>query len=128
MQRFFPHPMRNYQKVEIALRIVLDMLSSARGVSLEDIRFNYSDKPLARRTAERYRNTIKRVFPQFEEVNPYHYPRRWRLSKKPLSGLAKSSSRDLTRLADAAAVLPSAKTHHRANRATCVVSKLRDRR
>jgi hypothetical protein len=100
--------MRNYQKIEIALRIIFDMLDSARGVSLRDIRFNYSDKPLSRRTAERYRNTVKRVLPSFEEVNPHQYPKRWRLASKPL-GLAKISSGGLIRLADAPATLRSVK-------------------
>ena len=102
-REFFADPMRNYQKIEIALRIIFDMLDSARGVSLRDIRFNYSDKPLSRRTAERYRNTVKRVLPSFEEVNPHRYPRRWRLANKLLNGSAKLSSGDLIRLAAAPA-------------------------
>jgi hypothetical protein len=124
----YADPMRNYQKVEIALRIALDMLSSTSGVSLQDIRFAYSDKPLSRRTAERYRNTLKRVFPQFEEVNPHQYPRRWRLSNRLLIGLAKISSRDLARLADAAARLRRVKEHQAANRVAYVASKLQSER
>ena len=103
-REFFADPMRNYQKIEIALRIIFDMADSARGVfTAWTSGFNYSDKPLSRRTAERYRNTVKRVLPSFEEVNPHRYPRRWRLANKLLNGSAKLSSGDLIRLAAAPA-------------------------
>jgi hypothetical protein len=42
-----------YEKAETILRIALDMQGSPFGLSLEDIRRNYSDEPLSRRTAER---------------------------------------------------------------------------
>jgi hypothetical protein len=118
--------MRTYDKVEIVLRIALDMLSSARGVSLRDIRLNYSGKPLSRGTAERYRNTLKRVFPQFEEVNPHHNPRRWRLSKKPLRE-RKTSNRGLSTLADAAATRQSADMHQLAKRAESKLQSLTEK-
>ena len=47
-----------YEKAETILRIALDMQGTAEGLSLEDIRQNYSDKPLSRRTAERLRSYV----------------------------------------------------------------------
>jgi alpha-ketoglutarate-dependent 2,4-dichlorophenoxyacetate dioxygenase len=47
-----------YEKSEIVLRIALEMQGSASGLSLEDIRTRYSDKPLSRRTAERLRDAV----------------------------------------------------------------------
>jgi hypothetical protein len=123
-REFFADPMRNYQKIEIALRIIFDMADSARGVSLRDIRFNYSDKPLSRRTAERYRNTVKRVLPSFEEVNPHQYPKRWRLANKPLNGLAKILSGDLIRLADAPATPRSVKKRQADGSVTRLVERV----
>ena len=52
-----------YEKSEIVLRIALEMQGSASGLSLEDIRTRYSDKPLSRRTAERLRDAVERLFP-----------------------------------------------------------------
>ncbi len=53
-----------YEKAETILRIALDMQGTAAGISLEDIERNYADTPLSRRTAERMRDAIGRVFPR----------------------------------------------------------------
>src|SRR5829696_2371560 len=71
-------PMR-YEKAETVLRVALDMQASALGLSLEEIQRNYSDKPLSRRTAERLRDAIERLFPQIEQANPGEVPKRCRL-------------------------------------------------
>ena len=55
-----------YEKADTILRIALDMQGTAEGLSLEDIQRNYSDEPLSRRTAERLRDAIERVFPQMQ--------------------------------------------------------------
>jgi hypothetical protein len=68
-----------YEKAETVLRIALDMQGSAEGLSLADISTRYSDKPLSRRTAERLRGAIERVFPQIEQANPGETPKRWRI-------------------------------------------------
>jgi hypothetical protein len=68
-----------YEKSEIVLRIALEMQGSASGLSLEDIRTRYSDKPLSRRTAERLRDAVERLFPHIEQANPGEVPKRWRL-------------------------------------------------
>jgi hypothetical protein len=67
-----------YEKLEILLRIPLDMRGTAEGLSLDDIRTSYR---ISRRTAERLRDAIERVFPQMEQANPGEVPlaySRWR--------------------------------------------------
>ncbi len=59
-------PMR-YEKAETVLGVALDMQASVLGLSLEEIRRNYPDKPLRRRTAERLRHAVERLFPQLEQ-------------------------------------------------------------
>jgi hypothetical protein len=52
-----------FEKLEILLRVALDMRGTAEGLSLDDIQRNHS---VSRRTAERMRDAIERVFPQME--------------------------------------------------------------
>lgn len=54
-----------FKKLEILLRVALDMRGTAEGLSLDDIRTNHS---VSRRTAERMRDAIERVFPQMEQA------------------------------------------------------------
>jgi WYL domain len=77
-----------YEKTETVLRIALDMQGSALGVSLEDIQRRYADKALSRRTAERLRDAVERLFPQIERANPGEVPKRWRLPGGAVGGLA----------------------------------------
>jgi hypothetical protein len=83
-----------YEKAETILRIALDMQGTAEGLSLEDIQRKYSDKPLSRRTAERLRDAIERVFPQMRQVNPGELPKRWRLPTGTVSGFAAVSAEE----------------------------------
>src|ERR1700686_1879711 len=91
-------PMR-YEKAETVLRVALDMQASALGLSLDDIQRNYSDKPLSRRTAERLRDAIERVFPQTEQANPGEVPKRWRLPGGTLDRLTNITAEELADLA-----------------------------
>ena len=84
-----------YEKAETILRIALDMQGTAEGLSLEDIRRNYSSKPLSRRTAERLRDAIERVFPQARLANPGELPKRWRLPAGTVSSFAGVSAEEL---------------------------------
>jgi hypothetical protein len=55
-----------YEKAETVLRVALDMQASVLGLSLEEIQYNYSDKQLSCRTAERLRDAIE----GFAEASP----------------------------------------------------------
>ncbi|MFZ1010126.1 MAG: WYL domain-containing protein, partial [Candidatus Sulfotelmatobacter sp.] len=93
-----------YEKAEIIHRIALDMQGSAEGLGLEDIRTRYSDKPLSRRTAERLRDTVERLFP-IEHANPGESPKRWRLRAASAGAMASVTAAELVDLATAASVL-----------------------
>ena len=94
-----------YEKAETILRIAPDMQGTAEGLSLEDIQRNYSDKPLSRRTAERLRDAIERVFPQTQQANPGELPKRWRLPVGTVSGFASVSAEELADLAAGVSLL-----------------------
>jgi predicted DNA-binding transcriptional regulator YafY len=94
-----------YEKAETVLRVALDMQASALGLSLEEIQRNYSDKPLSRRTAERLRDAIERLFPQIEQADPGEVPKRWRLPDRTVTGLASITATELADLGTAISLL-----------------------
>lgn len=121
-----PHgePMR-YEKAETILRIALDMQGSAGGLSLEDIRKNYSDEVLSRRTAERLRDAVERLFPQLNQVNPGEVPKRWRLPGGSTATLATITADELADLATAVSLLRRENMHAQADGIERAVSKIR---
>jgi len=114
-----------YEKAETILRIALDMQGTAEGLSLDDIRRNYSDRPLSRRTAERFRDAIERVFPQAQQANPGELPKRWRLPTGTVSGFACVSAEELADLASGVSLLRRENMAMQAGNAERAVSKLR---
>lgn len=114
-----------YEKADTILRIALDMQGTAEGLSLEDIQRRYSDKPLSRRTAERLRDAIERVFPQMQQANPGELPKRWRLSVGTVSGFAAVSAEEFADLAAGVSLLRRENMLVQARNAERAVSKLR---
>src|SRR5450759_4803818 len=91
-----------YEKLEILLRVALDMRGNAEGYSFDDIQSRYG---VSRRTAERMRDAIERVFPQLEQANPGELPKRWRIRSGLISNLAGFSVEELAALNSAAKLL-----------------------
>lgn len=114
-----------YEKADTLLRIALDMQGTAEGLSLEDIRRNYSDIPLSRRTAERLRDAIERVFPQMQQANPDELPKRWRLPNGTTPGFAAVAAEELADLAAGVALLRRENMNVQASNAERAISKLR---
>ncbi len=114
-----------YEKADTILRIALDMQGTAEGLSLEDIQRNYSDKPLSRRTAERLRDALERVFPQMQQANPGELPKRWRLPVGTVSRFASVSAEELADLAAGVSLLRHENMLVQAENAERAVSKLR---
>jgi predicted DNA-binding transcriptional regulator YafY len=116
-----------YEKAETVLRIALDMQGSLCGLSLEDIQRNYSDsdKPLSRRTAERLRDTVERLFPQLRQVNPNEVPKRWHLPGGTINGLTSFTAGELADLTTAVELLQRENMRVQADSATRVISKIR---
>jgi predicted DNA-binding transcriptional regulator YafY len=117
-------PMR-YEKAETIVQIALDLQGSASGLSLDDIQKNYSDRPLSRRTAERLRDAVERVFPQLEQANPGELPKRWRLPGGPNGMPANVTTNELADLTTAVAMLRRDNMHVQANSTERVISKMR---
>ncbi len=69
-------PRVRFEKLETLLRVALDMRGNADGLSLAEIERDYA---VSRRTAERMRDAIERVFPQMKQANPRELPKRWRI-------------------------------------------------
>ena len=88
-------PRVRFEKLETLLRVALDMRGNAEGLALADIE---RDCGVSRRTAERIRDAIERVFPQMEQANPGELPKRWRIRAGALSGLIGISAEELAAL------------------------------
>jgi len=117
-------PMR-YEKAEIVLRIALDMQGSACGLTLHDIQHNYGEDPLSRRTAERLRDVVERLFPQMELVNPGEVPKRWRIPNGHANGFASITAEEVADLKTAVLILRRENMHPQATSAEKVLAKLR---
>lgn len=114
-----------YEKAETVLRVALDMQASALGLSLEEIQRNYSDRPLSRRTAERLRNAVERLFPQTVQANPGEVPKRWRLPGGTVNGLAGVTAAELADLGTAISLLRRENMDAQADNAERGVAKMR---
>ncbi len=114
-----------YEKAETVLRVALDMQASALGLSLEEIQRNYSDKSLSRRTAERLRDAIERLFPQIEQANPGELPKRWRLPGGTVNGLASVTAAELADLGTAISLLRRDNMNVQAENAERGIAKMR---
>lgn len=114
-----------YEKAEVVLRIAMAMQGTAEGLSLQDIQQNFSDKPLSRRTAERLRDAIERVFPDMELANPGELPKRWRLRSASLSALVKPTAEEFAALATASSLLKRENMLPQASEVDLAVAKMR---
>lgn len=113
-----------YEKSETVLRIALDMQGSAVGLSLEDIQRRYADRPLSRRTAERLRDAVGRLFPEIEQSNPGEVPKRWRLPGGAVGGLANVTADELADLTTAISVLRRENMRGQARNLERILSKI----
>ena len=114
-----------YEKAETILHIALDMQGSALGLSLQDIQRNYSDRPLSRRTAERLRDAVERLFPQMELVNSHEVPKRWRLPGGTVDGFAGITANEIADLNTAVSLLRRENMQIQARSAERLISKMR---
>lgn len=112
----------HYQKLEQILRLALAFQGTREGLSLADIERDFR---VSRRTAERMRDAIARVFPQFERCDDGERVRRWRLPAGTLGGLVAVSAEELAELDAAAAGLVRRGLRERADLIASAAQKLR---
>ena len=117
-----------YEKAEVLVRLALDLQGSLGGLSLDEIRERCAPDPampLSRRTAERLRDAIERLFPQLEQTNPGEFPKRWRLPSATANSLTEVDADELAALATAAAVLRRENLADQAAKVDSAATKLR---
>lgn len=91
-----------HEKAETLLRIALDMYASNGGVALEDIMRTHA---VSRRTAERLRDALERLFPQMELANAGSLPKRWCIRATAVRAFAEVSLDELAALHTAQTIL-----------------------
>jgi predicted DNA-binding transcriptional regulator YafY len=91
-----------FEKAEIIFRLAVDMQGTREGLALKDIENNFS---VSRRTAERFRDSVERIFPQMEQVNPHEIPKRWRIPSGTLNNLIGFGAGELAELNNAIEIL-----------------------
>ena len=91
-----------YGKTEALLQLALELSASHGGLSLTDIEEMFN---VGRRTAQRMRDAIARVFPQLEEVPQPDRTKRWRLPTKAVGRVSEFHIDDIMALEIAADIL-----------------------
>ena len=91
-----------FEKSENLLNLALAMQGTREGVSLADIQGRFS---VSRRTAERMRDAVERIFPQMEQANPGERQKRWRIPPGVVNSLVGFTAEELAELQNAIALL-----------------------
>jgi predicted DNA-binding transcriptional regulator YafY len=113
-----------YHRLEDALKLALMLRGSATGFSLGDMQVAAGG--CSRRTAERLRDALVRVFPQIEErIDDDGRTKRWRLPPGTVDRLVGFSAEELLELNLAAADLRRAGLEPRARAVEQLAAKLR---
>ena len=86
-----------YERVEDVVKLVMMMQTQSRGVSLYDIQEEFE---VSRRTAERMRDAVVRIFPQIEVVDSFDKIRRWKF-KTNYNGLVAFTHEEILELESA---------------------------
>lgn len=113
-----------YDKATVIHRIALDMQGSFQGLSLQDIQTGYSDEPISRKTAERLRDAVMKLY-SVEHANPGELPKRWRIRNGAQTAITDITSEDLVALETAGAFLRREKLESYAQRLALVEAKLK---
>jgi predicted DNA-binding transcriptional regulator YafY len=112
----------HYGKTESLLRLAMMMQGTREGISFADIQREFE---VGRRTAERMRDAIERIFPQLERVDSGERQARFRLPPGTLSGFIAPTAEELAELEAAAAALRAQGVPTRAELIEGAAAKLR---
>lgn len=112
----------HYQKTEVLLRLAIMMQGTREGIAFADIQREFE---VGRRTAERMRDAIERIFPQLERVDNGERIARFRLPPGTLSGFVAPTADELAELETTAATLRAQGMTARATLVETAAGKLR---
>lgn len=113
--------MTRYARSADLLRLALQLAGAHEGLSLDEIARAFE---VSRRTAERMRDALERVFPALEAKTGADGLKRWRLPKPP-AGLVQITAEELAEVAQAARSLRRRGLLERARHLDSVGEKLR---
>ncbi|MET0105798.1 MAG: WYL domain-containing protein [Sedimenticola sp.] len=113
-----------YSRSEDLLRLALMMASHRQGLSLNDIQEEFE---VGRRTAERYRDAILRIFPDTVERRDYDRFKRWHIPRQRINDLVSVSADDLAALHSAEKLALSNNMQEVADRLNILSEKLKTR-
>lgn len=91
-----------YKKAQELFRLAQEMQRTRSGVSLRDIEEQFG---ISRRSAERLRDAVERVFPQMEAVDTDERTKRWRLPPGVVNSLIGFTAEELAGLQNAVALM-----------------------
>lgn len=111
-----------FEKLDTLLKLALEMQARRLGISLTEIERLYG---VSRRTAQRMKDAICRVFPQVEDREDESRVRYWRLPAGTLDRMAGSTAEELADLEKAIALLKRENMHDQAERLAGLEAKLR---
>lgn len=86
------------EKAETIFKLALQMHGTSEGLSLDDIRYEFK---VSRRTAERMRDTVERIFPQMEEAPTEGRVKKWRLPSGTMNRLTSFQVEEILALENA---------------------------
>lgn len=101
-----------HEKAEIVLRLAIELKASAMGLTLDDMAQRLQDHfgtTYGRRTVERLRDAVARLYSELEVVNPGEYPKRWRI---PGGAFALSLTPSADELASLDLAIKMLRRHH----------------
>lgn len=84
-----------FEKSEQLFHLAMMMQASAEGVGLMEICREFD---VSRRTAERMRDAVMRIYPQVEEFRLEDKTKRWRIPSNTLTGMLQPTAEDLAEL------------------------------
>ena len=91
-----------YEKDERLLRLAIYLQSDSLGRSIDDIMAEFA---VSRRTAERMRDAIERVFPQLHQVESDYRLKRWKIPARTTNTMLSLSTDELAALGTAVRVM-----------------------
>jgi predicted DNA-binding transcriptional regulator YafY len=111
-----------YEKADNLLQLALDMQAARTGLSLLDIQERFG---VGRRTAQRMRDAIMRIFPQAEEVPTDERTKRWRIPAGVLDRLIDFEADELADLEAAISLFRRENLPQQATRLSSLAVKLK---